>query len=132
MASKKLSTYEFTNSALLMTLVSGPNADKSKTLAKILETVKKEHANPDAKPTDLIYEITVSVNGVPTDWRDFAAHINETLDEWVAEEAGKLVKELLNPGIFEEYGKYARAVEHLSQYVQREAAKILGVDPEDV
>jgi hypothetical protein len=84
----KLTTQEMVDSVMLMAMVSGPRAERGKILEKIITS--KE--NPDS-PDSPAYEVSVKINGIEVDFRDFVTAVNCQLDEMVTRAAGQIVNE---------------------------------------
>lgn len=121
----KLSTREFTNSVMLMTMVSAPNAERSKILERILETARRDGGikTEDQK----VYDVRITVNGIELDFEEFAKHANEQIDELVVEAAGDIVRGTLDPKFVDIQNRVETALGELAEVAEGEVRRLLAL-----
>lgn len=84
----KLSTRQFTDSVMMMELVSGLKAKRGKVFERLMAT-RPQGGDENTKS----YEIEIKVNGIEVDFEDFTNAVNRQLDEMVMRAARSIIED---------------------------------------
>jgi ERCC4-related helicase len=83
----KLSTRQFIDDTMLLKLVSGSRAKRSRVFERLMET-----RNPDEDEDTKSYQIDIKINGIEVDFEDFTSEVNRQLDEMVMRAARSIIE----------------------------------------
>lgn len=123
--SKYLSTDEITKNALLMNLLSTPEANRAKLFDMVLASAKVKENEPR-------YEVEIRINGVEFDCRAWTRCINDQMDEAVLGAAHRLIEERFGlDGLAKASMELAENVQQLAHAVDRKLRDVLGIPHSD-
>lgn len=125
----KLSTREFTDNIMLMTLVSSKKENKSRVVERLID--KAGDLKSDIQPA---YNVEIKVNGIELDFNDFTEEVTRQLDSLVVEEAGKLIHHQVMEAtshLTDALREMEERIKLLSQATESRVRQALGLPPRE-
>lgn len=116
----KLTTDQFTANAILMNLISTPNAEQAKLCQRICATRTAKNVDE--------YVVELKINGIEVDWSEFAIVLGSSLDEMVIEAARELIrKDMRIDDLLDKANRLAEEAEDLGRAAAHHLRKIWGI-----